>query len=361
MHDFARMEADFFDLESGVPRLNGMRDAIAEADNAGDLYWRFRFRFAYLKESIFCGDRYFAMIMFPELLALYDANEALQTDSTIAYQMLVAFKWIVEAAPEFPQISKGEIDSYFRLFKRRLLEQGCSLSIYYMKRSLFYMHCNPAIAAADFYRYLEAPLDEISDGRALYHDQQVIYYLSIGEEEKALRAAQPIFSGALTSNALPQSTYHEFIKFYMKRGNYAEAAGYAEKTERPVNRDAYYLDIIGSLMTLWGILDPARGLGLFKANYPVYLASRNPSLRMQFAIGAYQLFAALPQAYPVPQSFSVPADSPLYEDARKGNWGAMAAHFYSAGEELASKFDARNGTGDFMQLLQHAYPPKQEV
>ncbi len=340
----------FASLEGGQPRLSYMRDAISQADEEKHPYWQFMLRYMYLKESIFCGDRYFAMIMFPELLALYDQEESLQNNSNVAFHMLIAFKWIVEAAPEFPQITKAEIDSYFRLFKKRLLEQGCSLSIYYMKRSLFYLHCDLGIASAAFYDFLDAPLDHISDGKALYYDQQVIYYLHIGEEERALQAAKRIFSGELTSNALPQATYHMFMQYYTKQGRYEEALSYAEKTLRRIEGDAYYLDIIGSLMTLYGITDSMAGLSVFRKHYPVYLSSKNPYLRMLFTIGAYQLFSRM-QA-PLPEDFALPKQSPI----QTTDAAALAAHFYQLAKESAGRFDSRNGTEDFMQLLEYPYP-----
>ncbi len=356
MNEFLKMAEEFRGIERGMPRLNAIRSAIQLADERHDLIWMFDFRFAYLQESIFCGDRYYAMIIFPELLALYDAHEEIRQNISCEHSMLVAFKWIVEAAPEFPQISKAEIDSYFRLFKRRLIEQGCSLSIYYMKRSLFYMHCDRGIAAADFYRFLDAPLDEISDGRALYHDQQVIYYLSIGEEEKALLAAKPIFDSILTSNALPQSTYHEFIRFYLKQGSFEKAASYAEKTEYRVDGDAYYLDIIGTLMTLYEILDPAHGIRLFCRNYPIFAQSKNPMLRMYFAIGAYRLFRALPDSYALPDFLAVPKDTPVFQAVQNRDVPAIAAHFLAIAEDYTQKFDQRNGTEDFTKLLHYPYP-----
>ncbi len=352
MMHFPQMELEFKSLESGIPRLNGIRSAIAEADEQKDLFWQFRFRFDYLKESIFCGDRYFAMIIFPQLLALYDEHEALRDNEECDYNMLVAFKWIVEAAPEFPQISKTEIDSYFRLFKRRLLEHGCSLSIYYMKRSLFYMHCDRGIAAADFYRFLDAPLDFISDGRALYYDQQVKYYISIGDEEKALQAAKLIFSGELVSNALPQATYHEFIRYYLNLGRYEDAMYYARMTEKRVKKDPYYLDITGTLLALYGITQPEQGIRLFCENEPIYRQSKNPFLRMLFAIGAYHLFREITD---VP-TLSVDKESEIYPLAQSQDLAGIAQYYYDAAAELAGRFDQRNGTDDFMILLNLCYP-----
>lgn len=355
MPDFRRMKEEFVQLESGAPRLRAIRHAYQEADTVHDLKWQFTFRFDYLKESIFCGDRFCAMVVFPDMLSLYDNNINLQEDPQISFHVLVAFKWIVEAAPEFPQISKEDIDAYFRLFKKRLIQQGYSLSIYYMKHQLFYMHCDPSIAAADFYRFLDAPLDVLSDGLALYHDQQAMYYLTLGQEEKALEAAKPIFDGKMRSNALPQATYHDFLCFYLKRGDYEQAVYYAEFIEPLVDKDPYYLDIIGSLMTLYSLVDKEHGIQLFSRNYPVYNASKNPMLRMRFEMGAYVLFKNCKQEPPAAQ-LVLPKTSMLFPIFEQQNYAGMSVHFERSAAEWARKFDIRNRTSDFTEMLYFVYP-----
>ncbi|MBR4318431.1 MAG: hypothetical protein IKP69_00075 [Oscillospiraceae bacterium] len=349
MSDFVQIEHEFYLYDRGESRLKQIRQAINEADQQNDLAWQFRFRYDYLEESIFCGDRYFAMIIFPEMLALYEKNAVLYENERVSHDMLICFKWIVEAAPEFPQISKAEIDSYFRLFKKMLLEQGKSLSIYYMKHCLFYMKVDKAIAAADFYRFLDEPLDDISDGRALYYDQQAMYYLSIDEEEKALEAAKLIFAGKLKSNALPQATYHDFIRYYLEKEQYAHAVHYAFLTERRVACDPYYLDIIGTLLTLYSVTKIPDGLRLFSIHYELYLTSKNPLLKMLFAIGAYHLFRAMNEEkhHVILEQLRVARDASLFKNSPE----MIAQHFYKIADEAVKKFDNRNGTEEYAKML----------
>ena len=350
MKTFPELLKDYESIESGTPRLNAMRDGIAQADEQGDLYWRFQMRFYYLKESIFCGDRYFALIIFPQLLALYEENEKIRLDDECDYDMLVAFRWIVEAAPEFPQISKVEIDGYFRLFKQMLLEHGYSLSIYHMKRSLFYRSCNRNIATSEFYKFVDAPLDMISDGKALYNHHKAGFYLYLGNEEKALEAAKPIFDGELIATALPYVTNCEFIEYYLANGCYEKAYPYAQKTERHVTGNSYYLDVVGPLLSLYSIEKHEQGLELFRQNYDKFANSRNPLLRLKFANGAYHLFRALPENY-VPAQAIVPKDSEL----EGMTMPELSAHFYAIANALAAKFDARNGTDDYLKLVNAEY------
>ena len=342
MTDFEALEQEFWQLDRGTPRLHAIRKAIAEADLKQDLDWQFNFRYDYIEESIFCGDRYFALITFPELLNLYENNQELHDDWAKSHNVLVCFRWIVEAVGEFPNISKQEVDSYFKIFKKMLLEQGKSLSIYYMKRSLFYMHVDKNIATADFYRFLREPLDDISDGEALYHDQQAMYYLYINKEEKALKSAKLIFEGKLKASSLPQSTYYDFMRFYLEHENYEQALYYAKLiiSNLEVNGNAYYLDVIGSLMSLYSILDIQKGLKLFARNYNLYLQSRNPLLTMEFAIGAYHLFAKT-------KNFNPPENTPISSMTIQ----EIVEYFYQSANDLVNKFDSRNGTDDFAKKL----------
>ena len=87
--DFSAEEYGFYLLGRGEPRLKRIHEAVTEADRRKDLRWQFRFRYDYIEESIFCGDRYFAMIAFPELLSLWEKYEVLHEDAEISYHMLI--------------------------------------------------------------------------------------------------------------------------------------------------------------------------------------------------------------------------------------------------------------------------------
>lgn len=346
MPSFSQTEQDFAELERGEARMAAMRDAIREADRQQDSRWRFQFRYDYLEESIFSGDRYSALIVFPELLKLYDDTPILYEDAAYAHNLLVCFRWIVEAAPEFPQISREQIDGYFREFKKRLRQQGKSLSIYYQKRCLFYMHVDRNIAAMCFYRFLEEELDDISDGRSFYHEQQVEYYLSIGEEEKALKAAAPVLDGSIRSDNVPQLMRAEFARYYTSKSDFDKAMQYAKPIERIVDGNPYYHDLLGTLLTLYSVCEPKRAVELFNRNYTAFAASKNPWLRMLFAIGAAHLFAQVKQHPELQAEIHVPYTGSVQE------LGEQMAH---TAADYAAKFDARNGTDDYMQRYLHPF------
>ena len=349
---FQQLEESFESFERGTPRLNAIRDAIRQADEKQDLKWRFWFRYDHIEESIFCGDRLHALITFPEMLQLYDESPTLQEDGQIAHSLLICFRWIVEAVTEFPSISRAQIDDYFRLFRKRLLEQGHSLNIYHHKRALYYLNVDKGIAAREFARYLQTPFDSVSDGKAIGADFTAAYYLSIGEEEKALEAARPVFEGKLKASTLPMATYCDFLEYYLLEGLWEKARDIAERLEPRVKGDLYFLDSIGMLLSLWAHEDVPRGIALFNAHYDMYLASKNPWLRVRFATGTAHLFARIrDDALPL-DDVRIPVNDP--EPAAllaSGDRAALSAWATAAAREQAAKFDDRNGSRYYMDLV----------
>ena len=326
MRDFATLEQEFEQHERGTARLGAIRMAIEEADTAQDVRWQFRFRYDFVRESIFSGDRYHGLIRFPEMLHIYGEHHELAESEHCRYDMLICFRWIVEAISEFPQVTRSEAESYFRSLKEMLLDQGKSLSCYFMKRGYFYMRIDRDLAAANYYRFLDAPLDDSSDGRPLCCNHRVMYQLYLGNEEAALREAEPILSGRLRAYCLPYATHHKFLRFYLSRGEYDKAEEYARRIEPKADGDPFELYMIGTLMSLWSVCDPQHGLALFRRNRRFYDASENPWQRLLFATGAYHLLRT--------------------QGAQEE---ALSEQFLETATQLAGQFRERDGTDDYLR------------
>ena len=351
MASFRQMENDFATLERGTARLNGIRDAIRQADLAQDLRWMFIFRYDYIEESIFCGDRYYAMIMFPELLQLFDEHPELNENDRSSYDMLIVFRWMVEAVQEFPQVSREEVDKYFRLYKQRLQECGYSLNNYYMKRCLIYMHIDRDISILSYDKFLEIPPDDMSDGKALCTDFMVEFNLYLGNEEKALALAKPILEGKLRDKInLPHSTQNEFCQYYAKTKQFEKAIPYMTPLEKKVDGDLYHMHHVGTILSLYSRLNLENGIRLFNRNYSLYLGSKNPWLKFYFISGAVHLFDSMVKHGMGTDLVKVP-ESPILTAVAENDTKKVAEILRKECTELAQRFDKRNGTTHFMDWL----------
>ena len=91
------------------------------------------------------------------------------------------------------------------------------------------------------------------------------------------------------------------------------------------------------------------GLRLFSIHYELYLTSKNPLLKMLFAIGAYHLFRAMDEDkhHVILEQLRVARDAALFKNRPE----VIAQHFYQAAEEAVKKFDSRNGTDEYAKML----------
>ena len=70
MFDISHFET----LSEGAERLRYLKKCILTADHRRNLVEGLDLRYRYIQESVFNGDSFSAMIMFPEYMAMFSAN-----------------------------------------------------------------------------------------------------------------------------------------------------------------------------------------------------------------------------------------------------------------------------------------------
>ena len=329
-------------LQSGDPRMRAIRTAAAAAEQANDLPWAIRFHHDLIHESVFSGDRYQALVDFPQYLALVKKDPALEQENL--WDTLWMFKWIVEAATEFYQIEKKQVLQWFSEYRRMLLENGYSLRSWYEKRAIFFCYCDRAKMRMDFESFQDAAHDAMDDGEASELDSVVRFGLETGSREKAMQAAKTIFDRNLRTEEVPCKTYHYLTADALRRGVPAEAARYAEPLRLLCDGQRFQLEPIGTVLCCDALTDPARGLQFYMKNRALREGSRNPFLCFWFDRGAARLLsAAAAQGLSArTETGAVITPEQLVEQA-----AAMLQNCRT----LAEKFDARNGSDYYASAL----------
>ncbi|MBQ2264899.1 MAG: hypothetical protein II341_05770, partial [Oscillospiraceae bacterium] len=277
--------------EHGTPRMEIMKNAIAEADASAAHYWRIYFRFEYVKESIFHDDNFKAILMFPELLQVFDEHPE-QEDDTYDDVML-AYKWILENMTDYYQISREEIEKYYEDYKERCQKYGFSLRVYYMKKSLFYLPFDVNASKTSYQAFHDCKRDANSDCEAceIHHDMSMA--LDFGNEAEALRVAAPILDGSKYCGEVPHVSYGALTRFYLYKGDLEEAAYYGKLCARYTDNEPEFLAESGYLLELYSAVEPRTGWKIFKNNVEHFVQCRNPMMRMCFARGAYRLLQCI--------------------------------------------------------------------
>lgn len=346
-------------LADGKPKLEGIKLAIKEADNNKDYHWALYFREEYIKESVFEDDSFNALIMFPEYMALFDSHPELQDSHQFTF--MIRFKWIIENITSFYQISKEQVDKYFEEFKNRCNKYGYSLRSYYMKHTEFYKYIDMNIAKADFEQYKKSKRDSISDCYACDTNTQVSFELDFGDIKSAIKTAKPILNGTQSCAEVPQVTYGALMYAFTKLGQFDEALHYASLVYKQIKGDVNFLSILGDMLILYSLTDINKGLDIFKNNVSCIAHSKNPNCNFHFYNGAYRLFKSI---LPFEKSVlcpNVPKSFPIYNDSNVYDVSQLMEYFYNQAKDLAIKFDTRNGTNYFMDLLSLEYKPSNSI
>lgn len=328
------LRQDYMKIQSGEPRMRAIRMAITAAEQAKDDPALIRFHHDLIKDSVFSGDRYQALVDFPQYLAAAQRDPQLWQENI--WDTLWMFKWIVEAATEFYQIDKPQILRWFAEYRRELLKNGFSLRTWYEKRAIFYQYADRAKMRMDYEDFLLAHKDDMGDGEASELNSTVRFSLECGFREKALDAAKQIFDRNLRTEEVPCKTYYYLLNDAMQQGNMQQAAQYAEMLRPLCNGQRFQLEPIGLMMEYDARNDPENGLRFYQMNRKLREGSRNPFLGYWFDRGAAKLLRAAAEKGCAPDADLLAADAQKY---------------YENAKALAEKFDARNGSDYFTAHL----------
>ena len=343
--------AKYQEIAPGPARLKAIREAIQAADEAKNAEWSFRFRDRAMRESTFEADDVDSMVIFPEMMALYDNHEELRLDDDYQHMLMWDFKWMLINSVDFPQIPLEKIREFYGEFKKRLTQYGKSLRpYYYLLEDLSDSTGTPLPEGVKFGRYRMEPEDDLNDCHACEASHDVRIDLLTGHRDAALKHSERIFSGELSCAEVPQTTYGTWINYDIDAGEYDHAKQMAKRLFPLLrsNMDMSLLQEIGALLRLYSITDRHLGTELFRRSLRIFMASRNPWQRMQYAIGAFRLFDRM-QSDEV--NLILPRDFALWNDTYTYKSAELAEYFFNEAKSLAERFDKRNGNTKNMDKL----------
>ena len=178
MFDYSYFET----LSEGDEKLRYLKKCIVTADHEKNISEALELRYRYIEESIFNGDCFNALIMFPEYMTLFENN----TDKHSYLSFMKAFKWFIEEIPGFYQITAGKADEYFEKYREYLNVFGYSMRTYHMLKVKYCMVHDQKNIKNHLELYRKCEKDDLSDCQACETDMEIQAELIIGSEEKAV-------------------------------------------------------------------------------------------------------------------------------------------------------------------------------
>ena len=355
----------FFDLAIGEAKCKGIKAALDEAlqkqdiDNALKLYYEF------IEEDQLNLDAYESLIRFPEYLALFEKHPEFQKDNS--EDLMRAYKLITGCIQDFYEIPNSQIKNVFSQYN-----VYCD-KFRYNKRSYYrhlwnYMYSHGIDSfegVGDIFechkKMMLIPVDKLSEIPAGECDDLTKYILFVEKDiEKALKTAEPIFSGKLYCPQVPLYTYVNFAKYYFDAGELKNAKNYLDRAYHIMHRDFGDSNTLtfdkGLCILMYAYTDTKKALQIFRKqlnvcsenkcgfdNFYLFLSGVH-TFRQLKLLGYEKIHFRLPD-----RSAEIYSENGIYDVEELENY------FYSKAEYIADRFDQRNNNSHFTDILNKQY------
>lgn len=345
----------FRTLARGEERMNYLKKCIAEADLEKDTENMIWLRHDYIHESTFHDDGFKGMLMFPELMKLFEENPGVMEPSSFMFP----FKWILANAPCYYQISLEQIEKYFEKFKEYIEKYGFTMRTYYKLKFSVYEDIDPDPETllgymAESEKYGRT---KMSDCEACERNNQIRCEMKFGSEEKAIELLRDMNDRGMHCAEIPQCTYGELARQFAEKGMYDEAVHYAELFLPMIKGDEMnYLSKLAGIIIVYTMTDLNKAYELFRSTAHLYTLNKTPSVKYNYADAASRFFAKLCEEGTEEIHTNLSADFEMYSDSGEYKTAELRDFFANAARELAEKFDARNGNSLYTDDLAFEYP-----
>ena len=348
MFDYSYFET----LSEGDEKLRYLKKCIVTADHEKNISEALELRYRYIEESIFNGDCFNALIMFPEYMTLFENN----TDKHSYLSFMKAFKWFIEEIPGFYQITAGKADEYFEKYREYLNVFGYSMRTYHMLKVKYCMVHDQKNIKNHLELYRKCEKDDLSDCQACETDMEIQAELIIGSEEKAVKKFLSMIQRNISCCETPQKTYGKFTEHFTRTGNLDEADYYAEMLIPFLHVNMKFLSETGYILLLKSFTSPNQAYSIFCKYLEIFIRCRNPKMKFYFAMGAAAFFEKINRDENEQITMKLPRTFELFNEDNLYDPDIMFDYFHEIASEIAKKFDRSYGNTYYSDILNFEYP-----
>ena len=345
--------------QRGKTRIDMLKDAIAQADQAGDNYWRMYMRFDYISEQYFHGDAVKCIPVVTELENVFKENPAAverhkgDTLGKEAYIMAVILG--VDTIACLPQVTLEQWDNILDGLYSLVKLFGMAERSYYWQLFWRWMYIDWEKAEEYLQKAWNTKPDDRFDCESCEHAYATSLYLHMGQKEKADTYAEKVEKGILDDvcdDTFP-NLWSSYLEYALFNSDIKSAVPYARKLYRKCNNDQGDLKHMGKVLQYFAYKNTTKGVKLFQKRLEWTNGIWDKKAKFSFYTGAWALFRELSKKsetvkMELPMEFAQWREDGVYETAVLADW------FYKESEAIAKSFDKRNGTGFYMEYLKHA-------
>lgn len=363
-----RLKQIYDKAERGKARMDGIREAIVQADAHEDTPFRVYFRLQLCEESNFYGDSMDMLVTFPQVLAIVDRYPDTpctrynnRVFANCMGHVLWVYKWILNSCDEFYQIPMTDCENFFEDFKRRSLAYGYNLRPYYLCRYYFYNSMDLDEKAREtFFAYESLPRDANCNCKACERNASIGFYLDMDDMEKAKELASDIENLSLRCNHDRMAAWLRLQRHYMnyyldsERRAFTEAEKYCRLIERHMIKACEYQEW-DSFLYCYAHTNMGKALQIYKNHWKEWEDERNPSSEYYTCKNIMRFFKKLGEVRKRKTvKLQMEPSFPLYQENGQYEILSLYQYYYGRARKVAELFDARNGTDSYCHWLEKA-------
>ncbi|MGW0084806.1 hypothetical protein [Streptomyces sp. NPDC003393] len=275
-------------------------------------------------------------VVFARLLTLFDEQPD-AFDERLRHVLFWRFKWVASALRQLPEIPLASLRQWLTEMRDRYEKAGFGLQPYYGQAYQLAAHVGEDTDLA-YELWAGRTRTRLSDCEACEICQRARYHLAAGDDERALSVWEPVLAGKESCQEEPARSVSYALLPLLRTGRTDRArelhlAGYRLARRNPsmsaeVGRHLEFCALTGN---------EARGLELLAENRMLFDEVDSPLDQLGFLTGVEVLLqrvehlghGELPAAGPAGRTWTV---------------AGLRAEVRGRADDLAARFDARNGT-----------------
>lgn len=323
-----------------------LREAIRIADENDDVEWAVEMRLDLIYELNQFSQDEEEIAVFSQILNDYENHKDLINEDDILWK----YKWIWGSAFDLPEVPTSQLDAIAEDFKTRILRNGYSARCYYHMLSVQNTRMRQYEKAKEYAdKMLEERQDDM-DCDACELNFLLDYYLETGQFEEAYHRAQPLINRQVTCYEANLRAYLKLAYYAQKEGKTDIAVDMCSRAEEALvgrEKHEYLLLYLGNFITYYFMTNPQRGWEYLERCIPWNeVTSKYKKYRFGCDMTEALKYESRPEV-----KLELPIDFPLYNEKGIYKVAQLRDYFYHQAEELALKFDARNGNNGYMERL----------
>jgi tetratricopeptide (TPR) repeat protein len=275
-------------------------------------------------------------VVFARLLTLFDEQPDV-FDERLRHMLFWRFKWVATALRALPEIPLASLRQWLTEMRDRYEKAGLGLQPYYGQAYQLAAHVGEDTGLA-FELWAGRARTRLSDCEACETCERALYHLAAGDDERALGTWEPVLAGKESCQEEPARSVSYALLPLLRTGRTDRARALHLTGYRACRRNPSMSQEVGRHLEFCALTgNEARGLELLAENRNLFDEVDSPLDQLGFLTGVEVLL----QRVELLGHGELPAAGYA---GRTWTVAGLRAEVRGRADDLAARFDARNGT-----------------